>query len=192
MLVGVETAPGQSRLRSVPEEIRRVREHVRPVTVLQDEAATRDNVLTAMTSHRWAHLACHGRQDPAQPANSSVALADGPLSILEIAMRTPEDCELAFLSACQTFTGTLPLADEAIHLASAFQMAGYRHVIATRWAINDYLAPDVAERVYRVLARDGVPRPARAAEALHQAVAWLRELTPGHPHLWAPYVHIGP
>jgi CHAT domain-containing protein len=53
----------------------------------------------------------------------------------------------AFLSACHTFTGVLSLADEAIRLASAFQVAGYRHVIATLWWISDPRAPEVADSV---------------------------------------------
>jgi CHAT domain-containing protein len=165
---------------------------VKSAETLQNEQATRARVLEAMAVHDWVHLACHGRQDVSNPAASSVGLADGPLTILDIAGRTPLECDLAYLSACQTFTGAPSLPDEAIHLASAFQMAGYRHVIATLWVIKDFDAPRVAGSVYRTLSHNGVLKSDRAAEAIHHAVAELRHRAPGRPHLWAPYVHIGP
>jgi hypothetical protein len=54
------------------------------------------------------------------------------------------DAELAFLSACSTARPSGRLADEAIHLASAFQLAGYRHVIGTLWPIGDWPAVEYA------------------------------------------------
>jgi tetratricopeptide (TPR) repeat protein len=192
LLVGVQDAPGEPSLPSVPVELERVKKHVKLATTLQNGQATRARVLEAMAVHDWVHLVCHGRQDVTNPADSSIRVADGPLTIFDIAGRTPSECDLAYLSACQTFTGAPRLPDEAIHLASAFQIAGYRHVIATLWAINDFYAPRVAESVYRTLSHNGVPHSDRAAEAIHQAVAELRKRAPGRPHLWAPYVHIGP
>ncbi len=44
------------------------------------------------------------------------------------------------------------LADEAVRLASAFQLAGYRHVIATLWPIGDRHAVNLAARIYTTLA----------------------------------------
>ena len=192
LLVGVPYAPGQDRLPNVPDELDRVRERLRSATTLDGESATRDAVVAAMPEHEWVHLACHGRQDAADPSASSVLLSDGPLSILDITGRLLPSCDLAFLSACETFTGTQRLSDEAIHLASAFQVAGYRHVIATLWSIRDNVAPQVADRVYQTLTRGGYPDSSLAAEAIHVAVAELRARIPRHPQVWAPYVHIGP
>jgi CHAT domain-containing protein len=48
-----------------------------------------------------------------------------------IEQRDPGPRELAFLSACHTATGSPRGLDEAIHLAAAMQLLGYRHVIAT-------------------------------------------------------------
>jgi CHAT domain-containing protein len=48
----------------------------------------------------------------------------------------PHRAQLAFLSACQTARNPArDLLDEAIHLASAFQLAGYPHVVGTLWSV---------------------------------------------------------
>jgi hypothetical protein len=84
LLVGVPDAPGQDPLPNVPDELERVRKHLRSATTLDGKSATREAVLAAMSEHDWVHLACHGRQDAADPSSSSVLLSDGPLSILDI------------------------------------------------------------------------------------------------------------
>ncbi|OCK98480.1 uncharacterized protein K441DRAFT_654679 [Cenococcum geophilum 1.58] len=62
---------------------------------------------------------------------------------------------LAYLSAC----GTSQFRDErsveeSIHLISAFQLAGFRHVIGTLWKVNDELCVDMARIMYEEM-RDG-------------------------------------
>lgn len=100
--------------------------------------------------------------------------------------------ELAFLSACQTATGSTQAPDEAIHLAAAIQLLGYRHVIATLWSIYDSPAPDIADTVYAALTATGRPDANYAAHALHHAVTALRAKYPTEPLAWAPYLHTGP
>jgi len=100
--------------------------------------------------------------------------------------------ELAFLSACQTATGSVRLPDEAIHLAAVMQLLGFQHVIATLWTIADIPAPEVANTVYARLTASGQASPSHAAEALHHAVRALRDAYPANPLIWAPYIHIGP
>lgn len=64
------------------------------------------------------------------------------------------------------------LTDEAIHLASAFQLAGYRHVVATLWPINDRHAERLAEEVYDTVVAQGA---AVTAQAVHEATKRLRD-----------------
>lgn len=143
---------------------------------------------------RWAHFACHGRQDISDPSAGHLRLYDGRLTVREIGQLRLAGTELAFLSACETFRGGPQLADEAITLATAFRLAGYRHVVGTLWTIADELAPDVADGVYDALRlADGLALAAdQTAEALDGAVRNLRAAHPQAPWLWAPYVHIGP
>ncbi|MBL7500867.1 CHAT domain-containing protein [Frankia sp. CNm7] len=81
----------------------------------------------------------------------------------------------------------LRLVDEAIHLASAFQLAGYRHVIATLWPIGDQHAVAVADDIYAALATTG-----DAAAAVHTAVRELRDRWAAAPSTWASHIHVGP
>jgi CHAT domain-containing protein len=79
-----------------------------------------------------------------------------------------------------------------MHLSAAFQVAGFRHVIATLWTVIDDRSMAIAEEVYAVLTATGAPDAAEAARALHGAVARLRARYPHAPLLWAPYIHSGP
>ena len=45
-------------------------------------------------------------------------------------------------------SGDLRLLDEALHLADALQVVGYRHVLASLWSISDLAAPAMAEITY--------------------------------------------
>jgi len=137
-------------------------------------------------------MACHARQHHADPDLSGFALWDGTLTITDLTAQPAQRRDLAFLSACQTATGSVRHLDEAIHLAAAMQYLGYRHVIATMWTINDSLAPQIADAIYTELTRGGKPDPTRAAEALHHAIRILRqEDSEMDPLLWAPYIHLG-
>jgi len=141
-----------------------------------------------------AHFACHGLQYVADPSAGHLILHDGLLSITKISELRLDHAELAFLSACETCRGGAGLADEAITLATAFQLAGYRHVVGTLWAIADRLAPTAANNVYEALTESGLPgiETSTTALAVDAAVRALRNKCPGTPRRWAPYIHIGP
>jgi CHAT domain-containing protein len=94
---------------------------------------------------------------------------------------------LAYLSACTTAFGGTDLTDESIHIASAFQLAGFRHVIATLWAANNFSAKTFADTVYTDLLNDIDP-----AHAVHRAMITLRRKYPDLPYLRASHIHFGP
>ena len=79
-------------------------------------------------------------------------------------------------------------------VAEAFQLAGYRHVIGTLWAINDRTAVQIADTFYGAIA-DSRPGPefdtGHAAIALHKAVRTIRDAFPKLPSLWASHIHAG-
>ncbi|MFD5949715.1 CHAT domain-containing protein [Streptomyces collinus] len=159
---------------------------------LVDDRATRADVLDVLPTSHVVHFACHAGQDLVNPSQGHLRLHDGALDVLEIARLRLDTAELAYLSACQTATGGITLADEAVHLASAFQLAGYRQVIGTLWPIQDAVAADIAKDVYTQLRRDGGVATARASAALHRAVQRARAAHPREPHLWASHIHLGP
>jgi len=183
--------PGLTSLPAAATEVQAVARGFSDPTILIGSDATRDNVLDGMDSHDWVHFACHGSQDLNAPTRGAIHLYDGPLTVLQIAGRRPSHPELAFLSACQTATTGVRLPDEAIHLAAALNFVGYRHVIATLFAVGDRHALEVAGAVYRLLSAADGRTTTSVAEALHHAVVKLRERFPANPSAWAPYIHLG-
>jgi CHAT domain-containing protein len=131
-------------------------------------------------------MSCHAKQEHADPDRSGFTLWDGTLSVSDLAILRTPGRDLAFLSACQTATGSISNVDEALHLAAAMQFLAYQQVVATLWAIADSPAPHVADAVYATLTRDGTPNPGLTAEALHRAIHGLRNADPTDPLLWAP------
>ena len=159
-------------------------------------------VLDSLSSCNIAHFSCHGVTDPRNPCKSHLLLAGpgvtetDPLRIKELSNRNLDRSMLAYLSACHTANYTSEtLLDESIHIASGFQLAGFPHVIGTLWEANDFKASEVATEFYKNLFdsldsgrgfEDGI-----VAEALHRAVASLREEFEDNPILWAPFIHLG-
>jgi hypothetical protein len=207
LAIGMPTTPEASDLPHVPGELDCVNDRFPIDTRLQspirdqghrpspdtDSGPTISRVLAELPTHAWVHLACHGSQHSNDPTKSAFWLTDGPLRITDLAeQRDPGPRELAFLSTCQTAVGSPRIIDEAIHLAAAMQLLGYRHVIATLWSIYDSPAPDIADTVYAALTATGKPDANHAADALHHAVTALRAQYPTEPLAWAPYLHTGP
>lgn len=192
--VGVAAAPGQLPLDAVPAEMKVLAHHFPPGhhhQQLTGPRATRAAVLAAAAASSWVHFACHAAQEATSPDRSGFALHDSVLTVSDLAAQPARHRELAFLSACQTATGSIRHPDEALHLAAAMLFLGYRHVIATMWSIGDSDAPEVADTVYTMLTREGKPDARRAAEAVHHAIRALRHSNPASPQTWAPYLHFG-
>ena len=127
-----------------------------------------------------------------------------PFTVAGLTSVNLERAELAYLSACSTalmsvvtlgsveldpaLRAELPglaaavpaanqnadLVDEAIHLSSAFQLAGFRHVVSTLWEIDDVVAVRLADDFYAGLRGDA----GSSARALHDAVRALRDNAP--------------
>ncbi|KUN57212.1 hypothetical protein AQJ46_48445 [Streptomyces canus] len=207
--------PGHGRLHFVEEEAAmlqaRLPNHIvlrepNPEMGTPDWAArtpTRTNVLAHLPECTIAHFACHGASDPADPSKSLLLLHDhakAPLTVASLAPVDLDQAQLAYLSACRTAAvDATSLLDEAIHRTSAFQLAGFSHVIGTLWEIDDQVAVRVAKAFYDGLNTDSGVDCRKAAKALHDAVRQVRDgcglpppLDRTHlPLLWAAYVHAG-
>lgn len=188
LAVAMPHTPGQRDLPGVHDEVADL-EHCLPgqLNVLEGPQATRDKVLQALPAARWAHFACHAYSDPEDPSASQLLLADQPLTVADIANLRLDGARLAYLSACSTGRPGFRLSDEAIHLASAFQLAGYRQVVATLWPIGDQHAADIAAGIYTTLAT----APDDAARAVHSAIRQFRSRWPNIPSAWASHIHTG-
>ena len=162
-------------LPSAAREAELLRGRFPDATVVIGAAATRTRVIELLTGHTRVHLACHGER-------AALFLADAPLTITDLAGLDLRDADLAVLTACHTARGDTDRPDEAGHLAAALQVAGYRHVISTLWAIGDDTAVDVTDQLYR----DEEP-----ARGLHAVTLELRRTNPYQPSRWAPFIHLG-
>jgi CHAT domain-containing protein len=162
------------------------------VTRLDDQEATTTAVLHCMKECNWIHLACHGVQDAANPIKSAFCLVDDSLTLQEIMKQSFSHTELAVLSACQTAKGDSELPEEAIHLAAGMLMAGYGSVVGTMWSIRDNDAPIITEKFYKYLIEEAGGNSSKAAYALHDAVAHLRNLRGEKDFAsWVPFIHLG-
>ncbi|GGY32352.1 CHAT domain-containing tetratricopeptide repeat protein [Streptomyces tanashiensis] len=216
LAVAMPTTPGLpslGRLPYVAEEVGVLRSHLPELTVLADQEAaldavaepTKASVLARLVHHPIAHFSCHGATDPHQPSLSRLLLSDhehDPLTAASLAPVALDRAQLAYLSACNTAaTRPMHLLDESIHLASAFQIAGFPHVISTLWEIDDQLSVRIADDFYaRLRTPEDDLDVSRAAQALHRATLHARSGDgttdePAdallNPFLWASYVHIG-
>ncbi|MGQ4485011.1 CHAT domain-containing protein [Streptomyces sp. SAS_281] len=156
---------------------------------------TRETVLAHLKGVSAVHLACHAVTDHSDPSRGRLLLRDhetAPLTVAGISAAVLDNAELAYLSACSTHhTSATGLLDEAIHLTSAFQLAGFRHVVGTLWEADDEMSAQIADSFYTSLTGADGPDYTRSAAALHTAVRAARDDFPNTPSLWAGYVHAG-
>ena len=208
LIIAMPTTPDMpdgADLAHVPAEAKMLEERLPNPTVLSEPLSTDDTarqlatkaaVLSELPGRAIAHFACHGYTDPADPSQSRLLLHDHrhyPLTVAALASVTLDHAQLAYLSACNTARATDPrLLDEAIHLATAFQLAGFPHVVGTLWEINDASAVEITDTFYAAMTNpDGTLDPHRAARALHHATRAQRDRWPAVPYLWASHIHAG-
>jgi CHAT domain-containing protein len=190
------SAKAQSYIPGTQDEIKRIKKHAEGkvlVPWLDEDMATIENVQKGMKESRWVHFACHGVQS-ASPIESALLLAGSSrLTLSNIIELSLPNAELAFLSACQTATGSKGLQDESVHLTAGMLLAGYRGVIGTMWSIGDNVAPQVASDVYGHLLKVSPPDSTRAAEALHLAIWKLQDQLGAKESFlrWVPFIHFG-
>ncbi|MFF5365365.1 CHAT domain-containing protein [Streptomyces scabiei] len=216
LIVTMPTTPNQPDLSLVGQEAAMVAAMtpnpvvLRPARVAErpkgGSAATavKRDVLALLPQCQIAHFACHGSCDPTNPSRSQLLLEDhedDPLTVAALAHVAMDHARLAYLSACTTAAvQKIDLLDEALHMTSAFQLVGYRHVIGTLWRIESSVSVTVAKLFYAGLrTASGTIDPDRAPYALHKAIRWIRdgrdlrvpEERTAEPHLWAAYLHAG-
>jgi CHAT domain-containing protein len=158
--------------------------------VRKDEGVTTADLHKLLPDATIAHFACHAVLDKENPSSSRLLFKDGCVKVSEIAQYNLRKGALAYLSACSTaITGGSNgfWDDEAITLTSAFQVAGFSHIVGTLWSAEDYTSYQVAKSFYESLENDS----SRSALALHKTILQQREENLLQPSLWAPYIHQG-
>ncbi|MGO9965581.1 MAG: CHAT domain-containing protein [Acidimicrobiales bacterium] len=119
------------------EEIRRIRAAFHPgARTLQGPAATVKAVLRAFERRGLAHVAAHGSFRADNPQFSSLALADGPLTVYDLeAMARPP--AWIVLSACDTGRSQVHPGDELMGTSAALLSLGTRAIVASVAPVPD-------------------------------------------------------
>jgi len=140
----------------------------------------KDDVLKHVQACRVFHFAGHGQSDPDELSRSCLLLEDwktNPLTVGDLRDHRLQKTapSLGFLSACSTGSNKIDkLPDEGIHLVSAFQLAGFRHVVGTLWEVSDQHGVDVARLLYETMSDEGMIDVA-VCRGLHRATRALRD-----------------
>ncbi|KAI8711117.1 CHAT domain-containing protein [Fusarium sp. LHS14.1] len=182
LMVAMEHTPDSSPLPFAGEEVKAVLEAFRPMSVklLQLDQRTKEMVLALLRDSDIFHFAGHGYTDDTDPSQSHLRLQDweeNPLTVADLlAMNLREQNPfLAYLGACGT--GQIEEAkhlDEGVHLISACQLAGFRHVVGTLCKVNDETCVDIARITYEVIRDKGMSDDS-VSEGLHHAIRELRD-----------------
>ncbi|KAF4335976.1 TPR protein [Fusarium beomiforme] len=200
-----ETLPGQKsvfeKLSGVNDEAAALRSMFTKVTVLDHPNAAK--VLEEMVGKDIVHFACHGESDSRDPSQSHLVLDKGLgrldfLTAGAVMERRLGQSGIAFLRACSSAQNiVIDLADEVIHLASCFQLAGFTHVLGTMWETDNEACGHVTAKFYHNLVscdNNGDENPhQKVATAFHDAIVdWMNQpdirLTTA---LWVPFIHFG-
>jgi tetratricopeptide (TPR) repeat protein len=178
LLVAMEQTPRNDVLPFATKEVAMVRKLCGSMSFQPVEPGRRkQDVESHLRDCRIFHFAGHGGTDEHDAFNSRLILEDGTLRVAELLEmnlleRSPF---LAYLSACGT--GRIKderSVDESIHLMSAFQLAGFRHVVGTLWEVRDELCVNMARITYEGM-RDGAMTDESVCRGLHHASRMLRD-----------------
>ncbi|CAH0052259.1 unnamed protein product [Clonostachys solani] len=223
VLIAMPQTVGQSSLGNVMgenDEVKRIcaEMKLRPVSLLKPSAK---EVLSELKDCQVFHFAGHGSSQM-DPLQSSLLLEDWKVSPLTVEKMMGVNVSskppfLAYLSACRT--GQIKdkrSVDESIHLATAFQLAGFRHVVGTLWEVEDKECVAIARSTYEFMKenmKENQISDSSVSSGLHQALRqsrddWIKgcgrtgadqgrdmvliESEEDEPMpSWVPYVHYG-
>ena len=180
-LVAMPTTPERTNLRFVTKEVNGLAElYNSKISQVTKPLPHKKQILDALKNCKIFHFAGHGSTDPSDPSKSFLLLADWetePLtvtSLLEINLQEQKPF-LAYLSACGT--GQInddKFVDESMHLISAYQLVGFRHVVGTLWEVDDESCVAVARITHEeIMNRDMTDES--ICRGLHRATRELRD-----------------
>jgi tetratricopeptide (TPR) repeat protein len=181
LLVAMQDTPEHSRLPFAVKEIAMLHDLCRLMGFNPIEPGQRkQDIMPHLPDCKIFHFAGHGHSDNRDPSQSFLLLEDWKNDRLTVATLLETNLRkhspfLAYLSACGTGQIKIErLVDESIHLISACQLAGFRHVIGTLWDVNDELCVDMARITYEGM-RDGGMTDESVCRGLHKATRELRD-----------------
>ncbi|KAF3104882.1 hypothetical protein TWF102_002647 [Orbilia oligospora] len=186
LLVSMDETPGHPDLEYAAEEVSALANLLpSQITTVKLKRPSKQTILNSLKSCSIFHFAGHGESNPSDPSKSSLLASDwqeNPLTVddlIESDFRQQSPL-LAYLSACSTSNNSAEkLQDEAIHLVTACQLAGFKHVVGSLWEVSDKYCVVAAEEIYKTIIEDGVINGDKIALGVHKATRRLREITRG-------------
>jgi CHAT domain-containing protein len=148
-------------------------------------AATVRAVTGLIDGARVAHLAAHGHIHQNNPLFTSLAFADGPLTVYDL-KQLRKAPEVVVLAACDMGRPTVRSGDELLGLSATFLALGTRQIVAPVASVPDAETAPLMVAFHRFLIA-GEP----AASALSRARQELGETHPAAFAAAAGFVSIG-
>ena len=131
------------------------------------------------------HIACHATFRADSPMFSTLHLADGPLSLLDLRSIAFAP-SLVVLSGCETGRGAVARGEDLIGLVQTLIGGGAVRVVASHWPVDDAASRELMASFYRGIAGGSTPSAA-LAQAQRASIA-----RGAHPFHWAAFaVHGG-
>ncbi|CAH0043338.1 unnamed protein product [Clonostachys solani] len=181
LLIGMENTPENSHLKFAKQEVNTLEKIFKEMSLdILNQLTCKKDVELLLPDCKIFHFAGHGHADSKDPLQSYLLLQDWKTDRLTVASLLEMNlCKnppfLGYLSACGTGrSGDDEFIDENLHLISAYQLAGFRHVIGTLWEVNDEQCVHVARRTYEVI-RDKGMTDESVSLGLHEACIDLRD-----------------
>ncbi len=141
------------------------------------------------------HLALHGEVNDEKPNDSRLFFTEAKDDMEDNFLYAHElfslnlPAELAVLSACNTGSGKIASGEGIMSLGNAFQYAGTKSLLLSKWELADGAAPELMGQFYRNL-ENGVSK----AKALQQAkLAYLEGASSNrvNPFYWGSFYLLG-
>jgi CHAT domain-containing protein len=136
LLIAQPTSVGLSSLANVQTEIDEIKNTISAERIMirdDDGGVSVSDALDSIKSAHVLHLACHGRQDQANPLHSGFELEDGRLTLEQLMRLNMPHAQFAYLSACDSASMDESRPDEGLNLVGTMIFVGFRSVIGTMW-----------------------------------------------------------
>ncbi len=161
---------------------------------LTGKDATKDQVLSRLSSVALVHIAAHGSIETGEIAlapnttrESKTPVEDDFILTMRDVLSAQMRAKLVVLSCCHSGRGDIMKAEGVVGIGRAFLGAGARSVLVSLWAIDDEATQQFMESFYQQLSRGR-----SASEALNNAMKCMRDSNEfSQVRYWAPFVLIG-
>jgi CHAT domain-containing protein len=167
------------------QEVKGLKKHFK-VSIADAVTTNEEQFLTSIASPSVLHMASHSVADSSgQPyllLQQKFYL--GQLQYTVIAS------PLVVLTACETAAGQLQQGEGVVSLGRAFLSKGVKGVVASRWKVDDAVAPLIVQRFYESLQQQHSPVTA-LYEARKQFLQNATGIAQKNPLLWSGFCYMG-